>query len=157
MVARARAGGHKTALARGQGGSMRLGKNAWMLGLAVMMVASSAVAAETDQPAVAPEQAELSLETVAAETPDHEVESFSGTACEASEASFASTKGGGGGQPFNCSCECTCPASGAFEVQTFTLPAWTNRSCESFDGDACSIGPFDTCNTVRRYDNCVTL
>ncbi|MEM7582879.1 MAG: hypothetical protein AAF560_05820 [Acidobacteriota bacterium] len=67
---------------------------------------------------------------------------------------------GFGTQPpagFNCSCECTCRTTGAFEVQTFTLPPWTNRSCGSFNGDTCSIGPGDTCNQVRRYQNCVTL
>lgn len=132
---------------------MRVGKSVWMLGLAVMMVAGAAMAAEIDRPAAAPEQAEASLEATKAEAPQPAAESL----CKTPEVSFASATGGGGGQPFKCSCECTCPASGAFEVQFFTLPAWTHRSCESFDGEACSVGPFDTCNTPRRYENCTTL
>lgn len=133
---------------------MRVAKSVWMLGLALLWVAGSAVAAEIDEPVpAAPEATEASLEAVAAEAP--QPEPISG-ACGESEVVFASAKGGGQ-QGFNCSCECTCPASGNFVVQTFTLPAWTHRSCESFSGDGCSIGPNDTCNTPRRYENCVTL
>ena len=127
---------------------MRVGKNVWILGLALVLTAGAAMAAEIDEPVpAAPEQAEADLQAV-------EVEALPG-ACGESQVEFATDEDPP--QGFTCSCECTCPASGNFVKVIFTLPEWTNRTCESFDGEGCSLGKFDTCNTPRRYANCTTL
>ena len=52
-----------------------------------------------------------------------------------------------------CTCDCVCPASGASEQQSFKAPPWI-AGCSQFNGDTCSVGPYDTCNTLREYQNC---
>ncbi|MEM7354602.1 MAG: hypothetical protein AAF657_27590 [Acidobacteriota bacterium] len=133
---------------------MRVRNHLWILNLAILLAAGTALAADIEGPATATEEVEVGLETqTEPSTLDEDLTTQAvGGEAEPIEQGFGSSQPG-----FTCSCECTCPTSGAFEVQTFTLPLWTNRSCKSFNGDSCDIGPFDTCNTFRSYANCVTL
>ena len=117
----------------------------WITCLGWIFFASSVVAAETDATSPNP-QAEIPtpLEATPSEPP------------AASEAEAQPEAAAGGLEPFRCACDCLCPSGGYSEPVFFELPPWTNRLCETFDGERCSV-KLDTCNQPRIYQNCQTL
>ncbi|MEM9595775.1 MAG: hypothetical protein AAGD06_16000 [Acidobacteriota bacterium] len=109
----------------------------WILMLALLPAFAWGHGGDTE-PTVESEVQERHLSEAVSEAPQIEEVAMTGTAPESG---------------VRCTCDCVCPTSGAFETQTFLAPKWI-AGCGQFNGDECSIGIADTCNTFRVYQNC---